>query len=358
MATHNRRVTPVIEEASPPCPHLVYPTAECVVGDEVLNIAPDAPYHTHFPWQRGDLNLQSGLSSSITAVMADLEAIWIYAIEHKLNIPQKEFKNYRCCVVIPALYCRDRVVHITRLLLDTLGFAACFVFQSSDKLQEVEDCRIKVSSILQSCLMSDGSRRFATPLKQMATHNRRVTPVIDEASPPCPHLVYPTAECVVGDEVLNIAPDAPYHTHFPWQRGDLNLQSGLSSSITAVMADLEAIWIYAIEHKLNIPQKEFKNYRCCVVIPALYCRDRVVHITRLLLDTLGFAACFVFQYQFPNLRVSLSSPFLRYWPALKLFSCHGIDSNISLNPYPQNCLVADLHIELLTGLWSSSYSQF
>ncbi|KAF2367318.1 Actin family, partial [Trinorchestia longiramus] len=96
---------------------------------EVLNIAPDAPYHTHFPWQRGNLNLQSGLSSSITAVMADLEAIWIYAIEHKLNIPQKEFKNYRCCVVIPALYCRDRVVHITRLLLDTLGFAACFVFQ-------------------------------------------------------------------------------------------------------------------------------------------------------------------------------------------------------------------------------------
>ncbi|KAF2367319.1 hypothetical protein FHG87_001937, partial [Trinorchestia longiramus] len=166
---------------------------------------------------------------------------------------------------------------------------------SSDKLQEVEDCRIKVSSILQSCLMSDGSRRFATPLKQMAIHNRRVTPVIDEASLPCPHLVYPTAECVVGDEVLNIAPDAPYHTHFPWQRGNLNLQSGLSSSITAVMADLEAIWIYAIEHKLNIPQKEFKNYRCCVVIPALYCRDRVVHITRLLLDTLGFAACFVFQ---------------------------------------------------------------
>ncbi|XP_018016835.1 actin-related protein 8 [Hyalella azteca] len=166
---------------------------------------------------------------------------------------------------------------------------------SSDKLEEVEECRIKVSNILQASLKSDGSQRYATPLKQIAAHNRRVTPTIDEFSSPCPPLLHPSEDYLIGDQVLNISPEAPYHIHFPWQRGDLNTHSGISGSLTAVMADLETIWSCAIEDKLGISRKEFKNFRCCVVIPALYSREHVVHITRLLLDTMGFAACFVFQ---------------------------------------------------------------
>uniref|UniRef100_A0A6A7G4U5 Actin-related protein 8 isoform X1 n=2 Tax=Hirondellea gigas TaxID=1518452 RepID=A0A6A7G4U5_9CRUS len=167
---------------------------------------------------------------------------------------------------------------------------------SSDRLREVEDCRLKVSHILQSSLTSDGTRRFATPPKQLSTHNRRVNPELDdELSEPCPALLQPTQDYVTGDEVLNISPHAPYHIHYPWQRGDLNSHGGIGGSLTAVMSDLELIWSSAIQDKLNIAHSDFKMYGCCVVIPDLYNREHVVHITELLLNSMGFAACFVFQ---------------------------------------------------------------
>ena len=130
---------------------------------------------------------------------------------------------------------------------------------SSDKLQEVEDCRLKLSHILQSCLMSDGSRRFATPPKQLAAHNKKTSPCVDETSPKAlPLVVDPKEEVITGDRVLNLCPSAPYHIIYPWQRGELNTHSGVCGSITAVMSDLQEIWTRAIEEKLKIPRKEFK----------------------------------------------------------------------------------------------------
>lgn len=42
-----------------------------------------------------------------------------------------------------------------------------------NQTQEIEDARLAVSHTLQSCLQSDGRRRYATPPQQIAAFNRR-----------------------------------------------------------------------------------------------------------------------------------------------------------------------------------------
>lgn len=68
-------------------------------------------------------------------------------------------------------------------------------------MQELEECRLKVSHILQSSLMSDGSRRFATPPQQIAAYNKRLQPVQEETAEPSPPWVHSDKEFIVGDEV-------------------------------------------------------------------------------------------------------------------------------------------------------------
>lgn len=63
---------------------------------------------------------------------------------------------------------------------------------------------MKVSHILQSSLMSDGSRRFATPPQQIAVYNKRIQPVLDEEAEPSPPWVYSDKDYLVGDEVRNL----------------------------------------------------------------------------------------------------------------------------------------------------------
>lgn len=43
-------------------------------------------------------------------------------------------------------------------------------------IKEMEDARLQVSHTLQSCLQSNGSRRYATPPQQVAAFNKRVEP--------------------------------------------------------------------------------------------------------------------------------------------------------------------------------------
>lgn len=70
-----------------------------------------------------------------------------------------------------------------------------------EAVQELEECRLKVSHILQSSLMSDGSRRFATPPQQIAAYNKRLQPVQEETAEPSPPWVHSDKDFIVGDEV-------------------------------------------------------------------------------------------------------------------------------------------------------------
>lgn len=76
-----------------------------------------------------------------------------------------------------------------------------FFFQDGDTVQELEECRLKVSHILQSSLMSDGSRRFATPPQQIAVYNKRIQPVKGEETETSPPWVFTDKDYIVGDEV-------------------------------------------------------------------------------------------------------------------------------------------------------------
>nr|CAD7410042.1 unnamed protein product [Timema poppensis] len=66
-------------------------------------------------------------------------------------------------------------------------------------LQEMEECRLQVSHTLQSCLQSDGHRRYATPPQQIAAFNRRAHPV--KLSDSGSEWIKPEDNIVVGDEV-------------------------------------------------------------------------------------------------------------------------------------------------------------
>ena len=48
---------------------------------------------------------------SQTAILADLETIWLHAIENLLKIPKSDLPKYRAVLIIPALYKRSLIKH-------------------------------------------------------------------------------------------------------------------------------------------------------------------------------------------------------------------------------------------------------
>lgn len=53
---------------------------------------PSDCYNTHWPIVRGQLNLHTGPSGSLSATLADLETIWSHVIQKQLDIPLKDLK--------------------------------------------------------------------------------------------------------------------------------------------------------------------------------------------------------------------------------------------------------------------------
>lgn len=63
----------------------------------------------------------------MTAVLADLEAIWKHIIETHLQVKSSEFKNYKVVLIIPDVYNRTFLRELMYLLLGSLGFGSCFL---------------------------------------------------------------------------------------------------------------------------------------------------------------------------------------------------------------------------------------
>lgn len=151
------------------------------------------------------------------------------------------------------------VIKVTQTLLDTKTnqlnrrfFSFSFLFQSKELVQELEECRLQISHTLQSCLQSNGRRRYATPPQQISAFNRRSTPeILDNTVKP---YYNPTdLNVVIGDDVTTLNPNGDFNLHFPIRRGDFNLHGGVGGSMTAVLADLQAIWEYVLNTHLKIP---------------------------------------------------------------------------------------------------------
>ncbi|CAB3385566.1 Hypothetical predicted protein [Cloeon dipterum] len=166
-------------------------------------------------------------------------------------------------------------------------------YEDTNLLAELDESRLQVSHTLQSCLQSDGSRRYATPPQQISAFNRRSQPELLHQSKS--EMLAESADVVIGDEVLKIHPDANYNIHYPIRRGLLNLHPGVGGSLTAVLHDLEAIWSYAIERKLRIQRKHLAVYKAVLVIPDIYNRKHISALVNLLLTRLNFGSCFLVQ---------------------------------------------------------------
>lgn len=59
---------------------------------KVLYLNAGQDFNIHFPYQRGDLYVHSGPGGSLTAVLANLETIWTWAIRHRLEIPLRDLR--------------------------------------------------------------------------------------------------------------------------------------------------------------------------------------------------------------------------------------------------------------------------
>lgn len=158
----------------------------------------------------------------------------------------------------------------------------------------MEESRLQVSHTLQSCLQSDGRRRYATPPQQIAAFNRRSNPELLSPSSNG-EWIKTDQDIVIGDEILSLNPTADFNIHFPYRRGELNVHSGPGGSLRSVLADLKAIWEYVLTGKLDIPLRDLKHYRAVLIIPDIYNRLYLKELTTLVLCEIGFGGCFLLQ---------------------------------------------------------------
>ncbi|KAG4079545.1 hypothetical protein HA402_010377 [Bradysia odoriphaga] len=173
------------------------------------------------------------------------------------------------------------------------SFLPTSIAKSKELLQELEDCRIQVSHTLQSCLQSDGRRRYATPPQQISAFNRRSTPdIVVEKSEDWLH---PNLETVFGEEILDLDPNGEYNVHFPIRRGEFNLHSNVGGSLTCVLADLQEIWEYVLQCKMDIKLSDLHSYKAVLVIPDIYHRGHLKELMNLMLTKIGFGSCFFVQ---------------------------------------------------------------
>ncbi|XP_043475529.1 actin-related protein 8-like isoform X1 [Leptopilina heterotoma] len=172
-------------------------------------------------------------------------------------------------------------------------FLPSLVPRTKELTQAMEESRLQVSHTLQSCLQSDGRRRYATPPQQIAAFNRRSNPEV--LSPSSSEWIKTDQEVVIGDDILSLNPAADFNIHFPYRRGELNVHSGPGGSLRSVLADLKAIWEYVLTEKLDIPLRDLKHYRAVLIIPDIYNRLYLKELTTLVLCEIGFGGCFLLQ---------------------------------------------------------------
>ncbi|XP_038866911.1 actin-related protein 8 isoform X2 [Salvelinus namaycush] len=123
-----------------------------LVGEEALYVNPTDCYNVHWPISRGQLNVHSGAGGSLTAVLADLEAIWSHVIQKQLEIPLKDLKYYRCILLVPDIYNRHHIKELVNMLLLNMGFSAIVVHQESV-------CATFGSGLSSACVVDVGDQK-------------------------------------------------------------------------------------------------------------------------------------------------------------------------------------------------------
>ncbi|XP_051873802.1 actin-related protein 8 [Pristis pectinata] len=153
-----------------------------------------------------------------------------------------------------------------------------------------------VDQAIWSKKMSNGARRIPAPPDQVRAYNKQMRPAVLDANSGVKWTnTSHQPEFLVGEEALYVNPTDCYNVHWPIRRGQFNIHAGPGGSLTAVLADLETIWTYAIQKFLEIPRKDLKYYRCILLIPDIYNRQHVKELVNLLLNNIGFSGVIVHQ---------------------------------------------------------------
>uniref|UniRef100_A0A8C9THJ1 Actin-related protein 8 n=1 Tax=Scleropages formosus TaxID=113540 RepID=A0A8C9THJ1_SCLFO len=117
-----------------------------------------------------------------------------------------------------------------------------------------------VDQAIWSKKMSNGVRRTPVSAEQARSYNRQVRAAVLESSSGVKWTnTSHQPEFLVGEEALYVNPADCYSIHWPIRRGQLNVHPRPGGSLTAVLADLEAIWSYSIQKLLEIPLKDLKS---------------------------------------------------------------------------------------------------
>lgn len=170
-------------------------------------------------------------------------------------------------------------------------------------VRDLNACRSRIAHTLQTSLQSDGQRRTATPVQQVAAFNRLAQPA-DSPTPDtepverAPYTATDGAQALVGDDLLSVDPvelSDHYNVHFPMRRGDLNVHAGCSGSVTAILADLQQIWTHAMRQLLDIQPDQIGGLRAVLIVPDIYNRGHLRELLSLLLVRMGFGSAFLVQ---------------------------------------------------------------
>lgn len=164
---------------------------------------------------------------------------------------------------------------------------------NAEIIKDLEDSRLRISHVLQSCVQTNGNRRYATPPQQISAFNRRSVP--ERINFPTQDWIAEDTDTIVGDDIFRLDPEAPYNIHYPIRRGLLNLHGGVGGSLFNVIDQLQAIWEYAITVKLGIPLKDLHTCKAVLIIPDIFNRSHSKEITNMLLNRMGFDSCFLVQ---------------------------------------------------------------
>lgn len=145
---------------------------DLIIGEEALYTRPTDCYNLHWPMRYGRLNLHKGPGGTLTAVMTDLEIIWITIIETKLGIPRKELSDYRCVLLIPDVYIHKHVKEMMNLLLNTLGFSAAIIHQESV-------CATFGAGVSSACVVDVGDQKSSVCCVEDGISHRNTRIVLD-----------------------------------------------------------------------------------------------------------------------------------------------------------------------------------
>lgn len=167
--------------------------------------------------------------------------------------------------------------------------------RTKEVVKEMDESRLSVSHILQSCLQSDGRKRYGTSFQQISAFNKRTHAEIVSGKEQFWLKPKDNVQSIVGADVLRLDPNGPFNLHLPIRRGELNVHKNVGGSVFSVLDDIRTIWEEALRDYLEVDLRDIHLYKAVLIIPDIYNRKRIKDLTALLFQ-IGFSACFLGNY--------------------------------------------------------------